>query len=158
MEEGKPLFIATHLEPEQWNNLPADVGIWHSYNSEQSHEERELIRSKIIPVLIKLMSEYLTPRQFEVMKLYHLDFHCTQNITAQVLRITQPTVNQHLNGKRRHGKKIGGAYLRLRRKVKKITEFDDIDISERKTLKFLGYLVETDLSYRKRQMLFNALR
>ena len=158
MEEGKPLFIATHLEPEQWNNISADASIWHSYNSKEFREERKLIRSKIIPVLIKLMSEHLTHRQFEVMKLYHLDFHCTQNITAQVLRITQPTVNQHLNGKIRHGKKIGGAYLRLRRKVKKITEFDDLDITERKVLKYFGSLVETDLSYRQRQKLFNALR
>jgi len=27
MDDGKPLFLATHLEPEQWNNIPADASI-----------------------------------------------------------------------------------------------------------------------------------
>ncbi len=50
MEKGDSLFIAIHFKPEEWNNIPANVGFCHLYNSDESRNERELIRSNIISI------------------------------------------------------------------------------------------------------------
>jgi predicted transcriptional regulator len=158
MGDGELLYRAAHLQLEHWNSIPADAGLWYDYNSESAREKRELICHKIIPLLMKLISEYLTARQFEVLKLCHLEYNCTQNVAANILGITQPTVSQHLNGKKRGGKNVGGAFRRIRRKLKKTTELEGIDTDERMILHFLESLVQKNLSYRCRQRLFNSLQ
>ena len=56
------------------------------------------------------MDQKLTARQHEVMSLRFWEDQ-TQVQIAERLAISQPTVNQHLTGKRRNGKKIGGANI-----------------------------------------------
>jgi len=125
MGEGDPLYRAAHLGLEHWNNIPADPRIRPSYH-DQSGKEQELAHSKAVSFLFNFMAEHLTARQFEVMRLYHLEFHLTQDAIAQVLGITQPTVSQHLNGKKRGGRGVGGAYRRIRRELDRIASSDDL--------------------------------
>ncbi len=73
MGAGDPLYRAAHLGLEQWNNIPEDRGIHCSYNRDSSRRERELACSKAVSFLFNFMSEHLTTRQFEVIRLYHLD-------------------------------------------------------------------------------------
>jgi predicted transcriptional regulator len=158
MGDGDPLFRAAHLQLDHWNNIPANSGFRYSYNCEATRERREIVCYKIIPLLMRLMSEHLTARQFEVVRLCYLDYNYTQKVAAQILGITQPTVSQHLKGKRRSGKNVGGAFRRIRRRLSKITEIEDINTDETRILHFLESLVRKDMSYRRRQRLFNSLQ
>ena len=158
MGDGDPLFRAAHLQISHWNNIPANSGFRYSYNCEETRKKREIVSSKIIPLLMRLMSEHLTPRQFEVVRLCYLDYHCTQKVAAQILGITQPTVSQHLKGKRRRGKNVGGAFRRIRRRLNKITKLKDTNNDETIILYFLKSLDRKDLSYRYKQKLFNSLQ
>jgi predicted transcriptional regulator len=157
MGEGDPLYRAAHLGLEQWNNIPADPRIRLSYH-DQSDKERELACSKAVSFLFNLMAEYLTTRQFEVMRLYHLEFHLTQNAVGQLLGIAQSTVNQHLNGKRRGGKNVGGAYRRIRRQVCRIAEAPDLTAEDRQIVGFLMSLSQSDILSKKRRRLFWSLQ
>ena len=58
-----------------------------------------------------------TLRQHEVMGLHFWEQQ-TQVEIAQRLAISQPTVDQHLSGKRRNGKQVGGAIRKLRKAVR----------------------------------------
>ena len=148
MGEGDRLFRAAHLELGYWNNIPANYGLWYSYNSETSRKRREFVYSKIIPFLIRLMPEYLTARQFEVMRLCHLDYYFTQSVTANILGISQPTVNQHLKGKKRNGKNVGGAYRRIRKRLKMNIEYKNLSFTVKKVLAFMLVLIGSDMPYR----------
>ena len=48
--------------------------------------------------------------------MYFLHDH-TQVHIAHKLGISQPTVNQHLNGKKRNGKKVGGSIRKIRKMI-----------------------------------------
>ncbi len=158
MGEGDPLFRAVHLELDHWNNIPDGYRIHSSTNHDSFRKERELSSSRVVSFLFKLMAEYLTSRQFEVMRLYHLDYHLTQNAVAQILGISQPTVNQHLNGKKRAGKHVGGAYRRIRRQVCKITETDELAATDRRIVHFLESLIRPDVPLRRKRGTPGALQ
>ncbi len=101
-----------------WGNIPADLARWYDYNySRSSERRRRQLPLEVIPIITRLMAERLTPRQREVVGLYFWEQQ-TQVQIARRLAKSQPTVNQHLTGKRRNGKKIGGAIRRMRKAVR----------------------------------------
>jgi DNA-binding CsgD family transcriptional regulator len=59
-----------------------------------------------------------TRRQRQILELYYFENH-TQVEIARALGIAQPTVAQHLRGKKRGGKHVGGALNRLRKAIHK---------------------------------------
>ena len=150
MGEGDPLYRAAHLGLEQWNNIPDGSRIRCSYNHGQSGIEREAAYSEVISFLLNFMAMYLTTRQFEVMRMYHLDYHLTQDAIAQALGIAQSTVNQHLNGKKRDGKSVGGAYRRIRREICRIPQINDLPEDERRILRFLRSLSRSEIPFKQR--------
>lgn len=153
MGEGDPLYRAAHLGLEQWNNMPDSSRIRCSYNHAQADIEQEAALSEVIPFLLNFMAMHLTARQFEVMRMYHLDYHLTQDAIAQVLGIAQSTVNQHLNGKKRDGKSVGGAYRRIRREICRIAKSNDLPEDERRTLCFLMSLSRPETPSKQRYRL-----
>lgn len=157
MGKGDSPYWAAHLGQDHWNNIPAESGLWNSYNHKPDRRKWKKIYSKILPMLKRILSQYLTPRQFEVMKLCLYEPHYTQSATAHLLGISQPTVSQHLNGKRRDGKKVGGACRRIRRRIRTIMVSQDWSVEERPYLDFLHTLTRSDLSYRQRQQIFRTL-
>ena len=70
----------------------------------------------IIPCIREIIASGLTSRQKEVVTMYFLHKQ-TQVSIARKLGISQPTVNQHLNGKKRKGKKVGGSIRRIRKVI-----------------------------------------
>jgi len=62
-----------------------------------------------------------------------------------LLGIAQSTVNQHLNGKRRGGKNVGGAYRRIRRQVCRIADTADLPADDRRIVHFLMSLGQSAL-------------
>lgn len=158
MGAGNPLYRAAHLGLEHWNNIPDSSRIRCSYSHNQSDIERESAYSNIASFLFNFMAKHLTARQFEVIRLYHLDYQLTQNAIAQVLGIAQPTVNQHLNGKKRDGRSVGGAYRRIRRQVCRIAEAPDLTAEDRQIVGFLMSLSQSDILSKKRRRLFWSLQ
>ena len=105
------------LEHGEWANVSQSSGLWFEYNRRrQERDAREPVVRQLVPVLMEIISTDLTSRQQQVMSLYFLD-QKTQVETAAALGITQPTVNQHLNGRWRNGKKIGGALRKIRKMI-----------------------------------------
>ncbi len=158
MGEGDPIFRAVHLKLDHWNNIPDGYRIHSSSSHDSFSKERELSPSRVVSFLFKFMAEHLTCRQFEVMRLYHLDYHLTQYAVAQVLGISQPTVSQHLNGKKRAGKHVGGAYRRIRRQVCKIVENDELAATDRRVVYFLESLIRPDVPLRRKRGTPEALQ
>jgi DNA-directed RNA polymerase specialized sigma24 family protein len=106
-----------HLKPDQWGSVPETARLWHEYNaSPQERGVREKVLRQIVPILIDIISDELTARQRQVMELYFLEQQ-TEVAVAERLGITQPTVSQHLYGKMRGGKKVGGALGRIRKRL-----------------------------------------
>jgi predicted transcriptional regulator len=155
--EGDPHFRASRLGQDHWNNIPAEYGLWNSYNHRTDRWKRNKIHSKIMLLLQRILPQCLTLRQYEVMRLCFLGFRCTQSAAAQLLGISQPTVSQHLNGKRRGGKKVGGACRRIRCKIRIIRVSQDWSVEEQQYLDYLQTLIQTDLSHRQRQRLYRTL-
>jgi predicted transcriptional regulator len=155
--KGDPQYRAAHLGLDHWNNIPAESGLWKSYNLKSDRRKCEKIYSKIMPMLKRILSQYLTPRQFEVMKLCLYEPYYTQSATAHLLGISQPTVSQHLNGKKRNGKKVGGARPKIQRKIRTILVSQGWSVEERHYLDYLQSFVRSDLSHRQRQQLFRTL-
>ena len=120
----RPFLWETHLSQGHWTNLPAELALWYRYNYEhESRTARRDVVSQIIPIIGRIVAERLTRRQQQVVAMY-FGRQCTQVQIAAELGITQPTVSQHLSGKMRHGKKIGGALKRIRKAIRKLAAED----------------------------------
>ena len=119
MSKQCPYSREIHLEPVQWENLAMRLYLSHKGN-ENEDEGKQLsdFSSDIIPLLLEIMYTELTPRQQAVLNLCIFEGR-TQVYAAKILGIKQPTVHQHLWGKLRGGKRIGGAFLRIRKKLHK---------------------------------------
>ena len=64
--------------------------------------------------LESIMQEVLTDRQCEVVRLYFFE-QINQREIAELLDVSQQVVSEHLYGKRRNGKVVGGALRKLRK-------------------------------------------
>ena len=105
------------LKHGEWANVSQSSGLWFDHNRrKQEREAREQVIRQVVPVLMAIISVDLTSRQQQVMSLYFVD-QKTQVETAAALGVTQPTVSQHLNGRWRRGKKIGGAMRKIRKMI-----------------------------------------
>ncbi len=147
MDGNRPFNRGVHLEIAHWQNISENNSVWHFYNNnEKSKQRREFVRSKILPFLNELLADYLTSRQYEVVELCLLNNQCTQTNAAKILGISQPTINQHLNGKLRNGKRIGGAYKRIGRIINN-TDKNGVDCFDDNRLSiFKDFLFNRNLS------------
>jgi len=124
---GTGFFFERHLSQGHWANIPSEMKRWYDYNYDRaSQARRRHLRSQVIPIIMRLMDEKLTVRQHEVLSLRIWEDQ-TQVQIAERLAISQPTVNQHLTGKRRNGKKIGGAVQKIRKAVRKEAAREETD-------------------------------
>lgn len=115
---GNGFFFERHLSQGHWANIPSELARWYDYNyNRASQHRRRQLQLEVIPIITRLMAEKLSARQHEVMSLYFWEEQ-TQVQIAERLGISQPTVNQHLTGKRRNGKKVGGAIRKIRKAVR----------------------------------------
>ena len=66
------------------------------------------------PALRDILDEVLTPRQKEIVRMYFFE-GLNQSQIAQRLGVTQQSVSEHLYGKIRAGRSVGGAIRKLRK-------------------------------------------
>ena len=114
--EGR-MMKEVHLGQDHWNNIPETASLNYQHNHSPKNIKYKTDNSNIHQIIRNLIFEFLTHRQFQVFDLYWLDHKLTQIQIAEKLGISQPTVNQHLNGKIRNGKRIGGANRRIRKRL-----------------------------------------
>jgi len=91
--------------------------LWHE--TEEDAASRRLLResvAEIMPLIAEVMDEVLTDRQRDIVRLYFMEQRTQQEI-AELLEISVPSVSQHLFGKRRAGKVIGGAIPKIRKRL-----------------------------------------
>lgn len=116
----------TKFDPEFWE-IPVEKDILDQFSNEQHphYESAEDVRARcrrgewttrLMPLVERLIDECLTPRQREVVQLYFIRQMTVYEISEQ-LGISVPSVSQHLFGKSRGGKTIGGAIPKLRKKL-----------------------------------------
>jgi predicted transcriptional regulator len=149
MSERYPFSREIHLEPVQWERVSMSVYLSHKGN-ENEEDGKQLIdfRSEIMPLLLEIISTELTSRQQAVLNLWILEGR-TQVSAARVLGIQQPTVNQHLWGKIRGGKRIGGAFPRIRKRIHKRALLQEHGGRRARVLLILDALLDQMLSRRK---------
>jgi len=107
------------LSQGHWGNLPDDLARWYhcSYEREENVDRHRAI-AEIVPIISRIVHSDLTARQQEVVTLY-FDRQRTQVQIADERDIRQPTVSQHLNGKRRGGI---GAFVGLTRHPERLPD------------------------------------
>ena len=116
----------TKFNPDFWE-VRVDQNILDRFSLEQNphYETEEDVQarfrrrewtSRLMPLVHNLMDEVLTPRQREIVHLYFFKKMAEHEISRQ-LGISVPSVSQHLFGKSRGGKMVGGAIPKLRKKL-----------------------------------------
>ena len=120
------LSHGTRFNPDFWE-VRVDQNILDQFSLEEDphYETEEDIQarfrqrewtSRLMPLVLNLMDEALTPRQREIVHLYFFR-KMTEHEISQQLNISVPSVSQHLFGKSRGGKMVGGAIPKLRKKL-----------------------------------------
>ena len=107
-----------HLRQDHWNDIPETALSNYHYNHSINDDSKwKAIHSDLMPLLHELFLDFLTDRQYQVFKLYYLGYDFTQAEIGEILGISQPTVNQHIYGKIRGGRRIGGAHQKIKKKI-----------------------------------------
>ena len=151
-----PLSQEINLDYKQWENMPEDSTRFYEYNhSRQDRDNRQSIVSEIMPTINRIIYSHLTPRQSQVMSLYRKEL--TQINIAKILGISQPTISQHLNGKRRNGKKIGGSFRRIRRKIHEYASKENWPHIDKSILLVLDMLLDKNITRRRATSILDSI-
>ena len=106
-------------------------------------------RAKLAKKLTKLIKveviPHLSGRQKQIVKLFFLK-GLTESEIAETLGIAQSTVNQHLFGKKRNDRKIGGSIQKIRKTILKKSSAQEVLQSE--YLDLCQKLLDTRISMR----------
>ncbi len=116
----------TQFNPDYWE-IAVEYDVLSQFSTEQNlHYEaaeevsiqgrRNAWLERLVPLVNELIATNLTPRQREIVYLY-FDRGMTVYEIAGQLGISVPSVSQHLFGRSRDGKVIGGAIPKLRKKL-----------------------------------------
>jgi len=145
------------LDYDQWQNIAEDRLPWYEYNHSFGDRKRATaIQRMIIPCVREIITSGLTARQKEVVTMYFLRDY-TQVHIAHKLDISQPTVNQHLNGKKRNGKKIGGSIRKIRKIIHYMSSTDEAHHGESHIINTLDQLLDETTSLRKSHELIRSM-
>ena len=152
------MFNAIHLDSDHWNNLDAKHRNWSEYNgnSEQMWQREALTKTIIEIIKIEILPG-LTSRQQQVIQLYFI-YQLRQVQIAKILGITQSTVSQHISGKKRNGKKIGGSINKIRKTIIQKSCCWRISSSNPEYMLVLQKLLDEKTSLRKKALLFKKLK
>lgn len=152
------MFNAIHLDSDHWNNLDAKHRNWSEYNgnSEQMWQREALTKTIIENIKIEILPG-LTTRQQHVIQLYFV-YQLRQVQIAKILGISQSTVSQHISGKKRNGKKIGGSINKIRKTILKKSCCRRASSSNPEYMSVLQKLLDEKISLRKKALLFKTLK
>ena len=114
-----PDFWEVPVEYEALCRYSDEQGLWYEAPPEAELRNRTAGRiAEGMAAVRDLVEHALTERQREVVRLYFYE-QKTQYEVAELLGISVASVSQHLFGKRRGGKVVGGAIPKLRRELKR---------------------------------------
>ena len=115
MTKFNPDFWEVTISHESWERLSTEDGLGYEPpgEAEQRHE-RETRAKSLGPELRAILDDVLTPRQREVVLMYFFE-GLNQRQIAEHLGVTQQSVSEHLYGKVRAGRSVGGAIRKLRK-------------------------------------------
>lgn len=113
-----------HFNPDFWE-IPVDfhkltefdTGCALVYETDAERESRWLREDRqeqIIPILMEIIENNLTPKQRQAVMLYFFG-QKTQEEIGRIMGIPHQVVSQHIYGIRRNGKRVGGAIARIRK-------------------------------------------
>jgi DNA-binding CsgD family transcriptional regulator len=146
------------VPPAMLEGLPESAHPWYSYNADRDNREaRKSIRREMADALVRIMATNLTRRQRDALLLYYTD-GLTEVQIAAVLRISQPTVSQHLTGKKRAGKKVGGALAKLRKGIRRAALEQEQSVRHRQVVAVLNEFLDDPPTRRRAARLFDSLR
>jgi DNA-binding CsgD family transcriptional regulator len=144
-------------DPNELDSLPEGACPWYEHNAGRADRElREDTVREIVDVLARVIASELTPRQREILLLYYATGLSEARI-ATILGISQPTVSQHLTGKLRNGRKVGGALRKLRKGIGQAAARTDLPVRERQVATVLNSLLRESLTRRTASALFESL-
>ncbi len=99
--------------------MPESAGLLAGEPSEGAAEARLRVNEEMGLILhVMVLEAALTKIQRQVLELYYFEGRKQVEI-AMALGISQPTVSQHLRGKKRGGRHVGGALNKLRNAIHK---------------------------------------
>ena len=99
------------LDQRQWANMPESAGLWAGVSPDDTAEARLRVNEEMGLILhVMVLEAALTKIQRQVLELYYFEGRKQVEI-AMALGISQPTVSQHLRGKKRGGRHVGGALI-----------------------------------------------
>ena len=157
LNKSRPFVKEIFLKQGHWQNIPEAKQQWYDYNHDARHRaEMTTIHQEIIPVIRRIIRIELTERQREVLTLSFFHGH-TQEQIANELNISQPTVSQHLNGKKRNGKVIGGAIRKIRKVLRRNPSLNGLSEGSPLVLNILNLLLDKDISCRRSSELLRML-
>ena len=112
-----PFFWEVHFDQESLARLSAESALhYESADDRQARLRQDRLVARLMPVIRQYMAQHLTVRQCKIVELYFFQGK-TETEIADLMRISAATVSQHLFGKRRNGKLVGGAIPKLRKKL-----------------------------------------
>jgi len=110
-----PDFWEVTISEESWERFSSEDHLYYEQSGEAERRRARAERAEALwPEVRAIIQEVLTPRQREVLTLYFLQ-ELNQRQIAESLGISQQSVSEHLYGKMRNGRAVGGALRKLRR-------------------------------------------
>ena len=106
MSKFNPDFWEITLAAEGWERFAGEDALWHESAEDARARQHSQVRAIIDAVL--------TERQREIVLLYYVE-GLNQRQIAERLNIAQQSVSEHLFGKARGGRTVGGALRKLRK-------------------------------------------
>ena len=114
MTKFNPDFWEVTVSEERWRQFSTKDGLHHQGSGEASTRHERLARAKALwPELRAVIDKVLTDRQREVVLLYFFE-QLNQREIARQLGTSQQVVSEHLYGRIRNGRAVGGAMRKLR--------------------------------------------
>ncbi len=119
MAKFNPDFWELTISNMSWNKFSDKDGLYYKDPDEKEDiNKRRKYVENIWPEVEKIMKQVLTEQKLKIVNLYYFE-EMNQSQIAEKLNISQQAVSEHLYGKIRNGRTIGGAIRKLRKECLK---------------------------------------
>ena len=147
MNNNEQNYSEISICPETMQNMPESSSPYFAQHAEGAAERADAVGEMM--VLVRTMAEgSLTPRQKVIFHLCYQEQR-TQIEIAEILGISQATVNYHLIGKMKRGKAVGGAMQKIRKSIRKAAaKGGGTDIRHRQLISVLNDMLDQSVTRR----------
>jgi len=157
MKNTKRIYTEIVFCPEQMENKPESAGPWFARNAEGVAERADTI-DEMMELVRTMAAGVLTRRQKAIFRLCYQEQH-TQDEIAEILGVSQATVNHHLIGKMKQGKVLGGTMQKIRKSIRKAaTKGGGTNARRRQVLIALNDMLDQSMSRRDMASCIRGLR